>query len=116
MAFSVYAELDGVTVGASELSIVSGTTSLATDTTDGTFVVLVDLSGMQKGDEYCLRVYEKVEETGGTKRLLHRWCFMGVQASNVMTPAMLLMHGWDATLQKIAGGDRAFDANIRRVA
>lgn len=116
MAISEPYELDGVTVGASELSIVSGTTSLQTVTDDGVYCLWIDPGNMAKGDEYRIRCYEKVEATGGTKKVFVQWTLLGVQAENFLTPTFILMHGWDMTIQKIAGTDRAFDASIRKVA
>jgi hypothetical protein len=116
MAISVAYELDGVTVGATELSVVSGTTSLATDTSDGVFQLWIDAGNMAKGDEYRVRLYEKVEETGGVKKKFAEWSLLGAQTEIFVTPTFILMHGWDMTIQKIAGTDRAFDANIRKVA
>lgn len=116
MAISEPYELDGVTVGSSELSICSGTTSLATVTDDGVYQLMVDGYAMAKGDEYRVKIYEKVEATGGSKKVLFQQSLMGVQAEIFVTPTFILMHGWDMTLQKLAGTDRAFDASIRKVA
>lgn len=116
MAISEPYELDGVTVGASELSIVSGTTSLQTITDDGVYQLFIDAGTMLKGDEFVVRVYEKVEATGGTKKVLFTATLLGLQAEIFCTPSFLLIHGWDMTIQKIAGTDRAFDASIRKVA
>lgn len=115
MAITQYAELDGVTVGASELSIVSGTTSLQTLTDAGVYQLWIDAATMAKGDEFRIRCYEKVEATGGTKRVAAQWTIAGAQSELFVTPALTLMYGWDFTLQKIAGTDRAFDASIRRI-
>ena len=116
MAISQAYELDGVTVGASELSIVSGTTSLATDTADGVYQLFLDAGNMAKGDEYVVRLYEKVEDTGGTKKVFATFYLLGVQSQNFVTPSFVLLYGWDMTIQKLVGSDRAFDASIRKVA
>lgn len=116
MAITEPYELDGVTVGASELSIVSGTTSLQTITDDGVYQLFIDGAVFAKGDEFVVRIYEKVEGTGGTKRVTATFYLMGAQAQNFVTPALLLINGWDMTIQKIAGSDRAVDASIRKVA
>jgi hypothetical protein len=110
-------ELDGVTVGSSELSIVSGTTSLQTITTDGVYELWVDPvgAGLAKGDEFRVRVYEKVEDTGGTKRVAFSASISDAQSQVWVFPPLYLMHGWDMTIQKIAGTDRAFDASVRGV-
>lgn len=116
MAISEPYELDGVTVGASELSIVSGTTSLQTITDDGVYQLWVDAGNMAKADEYIIRVYEKVEGTGGTKKVVLTQTLADVQSQIFVTPTLILINGWDMTLQKTAGTDRAFDASIRKIA
>ncbi len=115
MAISEPYELDGVTVGATELSIVSGTTSLQTITDDGVYQLWVDAYAMAKGDEYRIKAYEKVEGTGGTKKVFAQWTLLGVQSEIFVTPSFVLINGWDFTITKIAGTDRAFDASIRRL-
>ena len=110
-------ELDGVTVGASELSIVSGTTALQTVTDDGVYQLWVDDGGnMTKTEEYRIKIYEKVEATGGTKKVVFSATLKGVQSEIFVSPTLILIHGWDMTLTKIAGTDRAFDASIRKIA
>lgn len=109
-------ELDGVTVGATELSIVSGTTALQTITDDGIYQLWIDAGNMAKADEYKIRLYEKVEGTGGAKKVFQTITLLGVQSEIFVSPTYLLIHGWDMTIQKIAGTDRAFDASIRKVA
>jgi hypothetical protein len=112
-AWTQHSELDGVTVGSSELSIISGTTSLSTDTTKGYIWVLVDLFAMAKADYFDISLYEKVEATGGTKRKFFTQRVANAPSENLITPGFMLGNGWDATLQKFAGTDRAFDASIR---
>lgn len=116
-ALTEYDTLSAVTVGATELSIVSGTTTLQTITDAGIYQLWVDTTNMAQGDVFTARIAEKVEGTGGTKRLVYLVTFTHVQDDPLfVSPALLLKNGWDMTLQKIAGTDRAFDASIRRVA
>lgn len=116
MAISEPYELDGVTVGVTELSIVSGTTSLQTITDDGVYQLWIDAGNMAKGDEYIIRLYEKVEGTGGTKKVFASFTLSDIQSEIFVTPTFILINGWDMTIQKIAGTDQAFDASIRKVA
>lgn len=104
--------LDGVTVGTTELSIVSGTTTLQTITVVGKYWLVVDAFAMAKADEYRARIYEK-GHSGGTKKVLYQATLQGVQTELFITVPLPLELGWDMTLQKIAGTDRAFDATIR---
>lgn len=117
MAISEPYELDGVTVSTTELSIVSGTTSLQTITDDGVYQLWIDpVTNMAKGDEFKIRIYETVEGTGGTKRVVFVATLSDAQSELFVTPMLILINGWDMTIQKIAGTDRAFDASIRKVA
>ena len=115
MAITEPYELDGVTVGTTELSVVSGTTTLSTITTAGVYQLWVDPGNMAKADEFRIRAYEKVEATGGTKKVFAQWSLLGVQTEVFVTPTFILINGWDFTITKIAGTDRAFDASIRKV-
>lgn len=116
MAISEPYELDGVTVGSTELSLVSGTTTLQTITDDGVYQLWIDAGNMAKGDEFRVRLYEKVEGTGGTKKVFFQATLSDAQSEIFCTPTFILINGWDFTIQKIAGTDRAFDASIRKVA
>lgn len=116
MAISEPYELDGVTVGVTELSIVSGTTALQTITDDGVYQLWIDAGAMAKGDEFAVKLYEKVEGTGGIKKVFAQWSLQGVQTEVFVTPTFILINGWDMTITKLAGTDRAFDASIRKVA
>lgn len=109
-------EMDGVTISTTEISIVSGTSALQTITTAGVYQLWVDGGAMLKGDEFEIRVYEKVEATGGVKKPVLVARISDVQSEIFVTPTLILMNGWDMTLKKIAGTDRAFDASIRKVA
>ncbi len=115
MALTQHAGLSGVTVGASELSIISGTTTLSNDTTAGVYQLWLDAFTLAKGDEFAVRIYEKVI-SGGTKRKVFETRLADVQSEAFVAPSLFLMFGWDMTIQKIAGTDRAFDASIRKVA
>jgi nitrogen fixation protein len=106
--------MSAVTVGASELSIVSGTTALQTKAEAGIYQLFVDpVTNMAKADDYVIRVYEK---TKNTKRQIYESNLMDVQMENFVTPVFTLINGWDMTMQKISGTDRAFSAGIRKVA
>jgi len=116
MAISEPFELDGVTVGASELSIVTGDTTAGSSSDDGVYQLWLDAGNMAKGDEFKIRIKEKVEATGGTQKPVFVATLSDVQSEVFVTPMLILIHGWDMTIQKIAGTDRAFDASIRKVA
>jgi len=108
--------LSAVTVGSTELSIVSATTTLQTVAVPGVYQLFVEgETNMAKSDKFAARIYDKVEGTGGTKRQFYELELHHAQTRLLVSPMFTLIHGWDMTLQRVAGADRAFDASIRRV-
>lgn len=116
MAISEPYELDGVTVGTTALSIVSGNTTPQSVTDDGVYQLWVDGGVMAKGDEFLILLKEKVEGTGGSQKIFTQHSIQGVQSENFLTPTFILINGWDMLIDKLVGTDRAFDASIRKVA
>jgi hypothetical protein len=104
-----------VTIGTTEFSLVNGSTTVATDTTDGVYQLWVDLDAMTGGDRFEWFLREKVAAAGS--QLI--WS-MGSSRDNepgpLVTPVRQLMHGWDYTGIRLAGSDRAFPRSIRKVA
>lgn len=118
MAISEAYTSAGLTVSTTELSMVSGTSTLQNITTDGIFQAFIDLSAMAAGDEFDFAIYEKVN-SAGTKRRCFVATFANAQGTNNaiwVSPALVLMHGWDMTLDKIAGTDRSIPYSIRQIA
>lgn len=113
MAVTTAFELSAVTVGATELSIVSGTTTLQNNTTAGVYQLVIDAANMAKGDQFIVKLYEKCK-AAGTKRVFSAWSLLGVQSQLFITPSFMLLNGWDMTITKLVGTDRAFDASIRK--
>lgn len=105
-----------VTVSTTELSLVSGTSTLQSNTTPGIYQLMLDLNAMASGDAFRLRIKEIVQASG-TQRVVQDVTLRGVQAQPVYaTPSLLLTNGWDMTLLKSAGTDRAIPYSIRKVA
>ncbi len=107
--------MSAVSVSTSEISIVSGTTTLQTIAAAGVYQLWIDFTNMVKGDQYEIRVYEKAEATGGTKRQFFETTVHDVQTQLFATPMFTLMHGWDMTVKLISGSARTLDASIRKV-
>jgi hypothetical protein len=116
MAISEAWTLSAVTVGATEVSVTAGGTTLQTQTTPGVYQLWIDpVTNMAKGDEFRVRLYEKVL-SGGTQRVCAEWSLLGTQSEGFLTPTFILMNGFDFGIKKIAGTDRAFSASVRKVA
>lgn len=104
------------TVGTTEWSLTTDTSGPDADTTDGVIQPWLDLNALAKGDIFELKVYEKIS-SGGTQRVVYRVRFANAQTDPIWVgPSMVLLHGWDVTIVKIAGTDRAITASIRSIA
>jgi len=114
MALSELYTQSGVTIGATEYSLTNNSTSIATQTTDAFICVFLESTAMAAGDEFEIALREKVT-SGGTQRRIIIANLVGVQFEPLMIPSFLVLHGWDITVKKIAGTDRAFSWSIRAV-
>lgn len=115
MAIAEY-KTGSATISTTEYSIVTPGTTLASDATSGVFQVFVDFATLASGDEYEIAVKEKAT-SGGTQRVIFKASVAGLQGSPIwVSPSLILMHGWDVTIDKIAGTDRSISWSIRQVA
>lgn len=90
-------------VGTTEHSCTTDTAGPDVETSDGCFQVFLDVSDMVAGDELQIRVYEKVQSTD-TQRVCLQANLVGPQSPPIwVSPSLILMHGWDVTLDAIAG-------------
>lgn len=90
-------------VSTTEHSLTTDTAGPDVDTTDGVFQVFLDISDMVTGDELQIRIYEKVR-SGDTQRIVYQSNLIGPQSPPIwVSPSLVLMHGWDVTLDAIAG-------------
>lgn len=105
-----------LTVSTTEISLVSGTSTLQNNTTAGIYSLLLDLSAMTATETYLLKFKEKTQPSS-TQRVMQSVTLSGVQTTPIyVSPALQLVNGWDITLTKLLGTDRAFDSSIRQVA
>ncbi len=82
---------------------------------DGVYQVFLDVSDMVAGDMLQIRVYEKCI-SGLTQRIVYESILQGAQAQPIhVFPALLLLHGWDVTLDSLAGTTIVY-WSIRKVA
>lgn len=117
MALTEYYSNTG-TVSTTELSLLTNATysSASPQTADGVYYVMLDINAVTYGDQFEVKMYEKVT-AAGTQRLVETWIFDGAQQSTVWTVfTPPLMHGWDITVKKIAGVDRSMSWSIRQAA
>jgi hypothetical protein len=102
-------------VSTTEHSMTTDTAGPDAETSDGVFQIFLDLNDMVAGDQLQIRVYEKVL-AASTQRIVYEAILTGAQATPVwVSPSLILMHGWDATLDAIVG-TITVDWSIRKVA
>jgi len=90
-------------IDTTEWSLTTDTAGPDADATGGVFQTFLDVSDMVAGDELQIRVYEKCR-SGDTQRIIFQANLVGVQSEPIFVlPSLILMHGWDVTLDAIAG-------------
>lgn len=100
-----------------EFSLTAHSTTLPAQTTDGLYAPWIDMVNLARGDLYRLRAYETVI-AAGTKRICfeHHIPGWGLNPDKLFTiPPLMLVHGWDFTLTRIAGTDRTIEYGVRGV-
>jgi hypothetical protein len=102
-------------VGTTEHSITTDTAGPDVDTNDGVYQVWLDVSDMVAGDELQIRGYEKVQSTD-TQRVFFQATLIGAQSQLWVSPSFILLHGWDFTLDCIAGTNITVTWSVRKVA
>jgi hypothetical protein len=102
------------TISTTEVSLVSGTTTLQSVTVPGVIQVMIDVSNMVAGDEYTIKIKDKVI-AGGAQQSVYTAVLDGAQSSPFVTPTLILYHGWDVTMQEVAGTARSISWSIRKV-
>lgn len=100
------------TIGTSEYSLFGETTSGVplTGTTDYLLDGWIDTTVITAGDVFELKLYEQVNGSTQRGKVIRR--FVGGE-SLVMLPRLPLTEGYDLTLKKISGTDRAVPFSLR---
>lgn len=114
MAFTPLYE-NSATISTTEYSLPNNSTTLTPKTDDGVFQIRIDFFNMIAGDQYEIKLYEKVL-VAGSQRLEETWVVSDAQSKVFKIPTDILMHGWDVTVKRLAGADRAIGWSIRQVA
>ncbi len=90
-------------VSTTEHSITTDTAGPDVQTDDGVYQVFLDVSDMVAGDILQIRCYEKVQ-AADTQRVVFESILKNAQAEPIwVSPSLVLLHGWDFTLDALAG-------------
>lgn len=102
-------------ISTTEYSLVTDSTTLASNTNVGVYQIFIDFSNMLAGDEYLFTAKEKVT-SAGNQQIIYSASLEGRQSTPFITPTLILIHGWDVTLTLITGSAKTINWSIRRVA
>ncbi len=84
-------------------------------TVDGVYQVFLDVSDMVANDQLQIRIYEKCR-SADTQRVIYESILTGAQADIWVSPSLILLHGWDVTLDTLVGTSIVVNWSIRQVA
>jgi hypothetical protein len=105
MAITITAYGGGLTVGATETSLVAGAVGSGTATTTCIMQVKLGLEALVNGDVYRFRI--RAQETSTTTRgIVHEETLAHDQgdAAKYATPSLIVGHSWDVTLTNTGTG------------
>lgn len=109
-----------------EYSLSAGSTTLTTQTDRGVFALTLDINAVTSADQFSVQAYEKAV-SGGTRRVLNQWTFgatstfglISTQDKVVQLPVhpggLLLGNGWEWTVYRISGTNRALPYTLWRI-
>jgi len=101
-------------ISTTEFSCPNNSTTLTPVTADGVYQVFLDTSDMVEGDQLQIRIYEKCR-SADTQRIIYEAVLTDTMAVTWVTPSLILLHGWDVTLDALAG-TITVNWSIRKVA
>lgn len=105
---------DSATIGTTEYFLASDSTTATYQTTDCVLQAWVDLANMAAGDQYTVKLYEKIN--GSSARLIDSWVFTGSQSKpGFPIPTVIVGEGWEVSVTKNAGTDRSIGWSLRTV-
>jgi hypothetical protein len=70
---------------------------------------------MVVNDQLQIRIYEKCLSTDATNKVIYESILSGAQADIWVSPSLILLHGWDVTLDALVG-TITVNWSIRKVA
>jgi hypothetical protein len=106
---------NNATISTTEYSLTTNSTTLTSKAEVGIYQCYLDLSALTSTETYKFVVYEKVQSTS-TQRPLFSVTFSGAQGMpNWVSPSLILVNGWEMTMQLVSGTARNIAWSIRTV-
>lgn len=106
--------LGQATISTIEYSLMTNSTTITELTSPGVLQAVINASNMEAGDIFAVYSREKVT-SGGPQERIQIGTLAGKQTAPFFSPTVSVINGWDFTMQKIAGLDRAFSWDIREL-
>ncbi len=103
---------DSATISTTEYFMVADGTAASYQTEDADVEFWWDVNAVAAGDEFLFQVYDKVN--AGTARARWYQRVTGAYPLLVSSPRMTLCEGWEASVTKVTGTDRAIAWSIRK--
>lgn len=103
---------NSASISTTEYSLPNNSTTLTAQTDDCILQVWIDFDAMVAGDEYRIRLYEKIN--GGTARTVIDTRVAGDQGTPWVCPTLIVGDGWDVTVTRTAGSDRTIAWSLRK--
>jgi hypothetical protein len=105
------------TVGTTEYFLASASTTKTKQTTAGVYQLFLDVNALAKNDVFEVKVTDEARAADTVEQVAYRATLWGVKTSKVwVSPALALMNGWEFSLDKLAGTDRAIPFSVRKLA
>lgn len=89
-------------ISTTEFSCPNNSTTLTPVTADGVYQMFLDTSDMVEGDQLQIRIYEKCR-SADTQLIIYEAVLTDTMAATWVSPSLILLHGWDLTLDALAG-------------
>lgn len=108
-------EFNTQTISTSDYSLTANSTVIQTRTTDAIISIFIDVANMAAGDEFEIALHEKATGTSTQRRVVIH-TLVGVQADSLFVSGPFqLGNGWDVSMKRLAGSDRAFSWSVRAI-
>lgn len=104
---------NSATISTTEYFLASNSTTKTDQTTHCYLQVWIDFGALAAGDEYRVRIYEKVTPSS-TQRVIAEAYVAGPQIGPWVSPSLHVRHGWEVGVVRTAGTDRTIAWSLRR--
>jgi hypothetical protein len=103
---------NSATMTTTEFFVASNSITATYQTGDAVVQLFLDCNAMAAGDQYRVRGYEKVN--GGTARVWFEATLTGAQSQLFASSSIIAGEGWEFSVKKLAGTDRAIAWSLRQ--